>query len=256
MYFSQLYGSQLDIELGSQDRSQLFTTARRQKAINDAMHNFERMASCTPVLGTIAITDGVAEYDLLGNFSNFVSLQERREPSIRRVSGSGSVTWIQGEDFPRKTPTFLDRDEPGWEADPKGVPNGWYLRDDAGTSYVGLTPPPGPAASGETWTLYVPYLASSDDMVSDGDQPFTINGIVFAILAPYHQALVHYAAGLLEPLRKNYSGAQRQMGLYAGYVAQYETKKRKDGPNQITMRRTYLRDAQRPSRPVDPHRFP
>lgn len=102
----------------------------------------------------------------------------------------------------------------------------------------------------------MPYIASSTDMSADGDIPFTVSGSAFGVLTPYHQALVHYAAGLLEPLRKNYSGAQRQMGLYAGYIAQYETDKRKKGPNTVTMKRHYFRDAGRPMRPVDPHRFP
>lgn len=334
MQFLALYGQQLDIELGSADRTQLFTTARRKQAINDAMHNFERTTSCTPAYGTISITNqaasavlsaagsgyttndivtvaggtsttaaqfkltvaagvitavtlqtagaytglptnpvavtggtgtgatltvtwgGTAEYDLLANFTNYISLFDREEPSIKRVTSTGIVTYIQGEDLARRTPHMLDVGSVGWRADPKGTPNAWYLRDDTGKSYVGLDPPPDPAGFSETWTLLVPYLASSADMALDGDAPFTIGGSSFTRLIPYHQALVHYAAGLLEPLRKNYSGAQRQMGLYAGYVAQYETKKRKDGPNQITMRRSYFRGATRPLRPVDPHRFP
>lgn len=257
MIFTDLYGTQLDIELGSADRTQLFTTARRKKAINDAMHNFERITSCTPVQGTIAVVDNVAEYDLLLAFPNYISLQDQREPAIKIVNGS-NTRWIEGENLARRTPTWLDREDPGWQADPKGTPSFWYLRNDSGHTYVGLDPAPNPAAvSGDVWTLYVPYLAASDDLVNDGDSPFSINGVPFAVLAPYHQALVHYAAGLLEPLRKNYSGAQRQMSLYAGYIAQYETKKRKDGPNQITQRRNYLRDARDSnSRAVDWRRFP
>ncbi len=254
MQFSDLYGTQLDIELGSADRTQLFTTVRRKKAINDAMHNFERMTSCTPVFGSIAIVDNTAEYDLLSNFQNFISLQDRREPTIRRVTSGGAVSYIQGDGFERRTPTWLDRDAPGWLADPKGTPNSWYIRDDSGTTYIGVDP--APSVGTETWTLKVPYLSSSTDMSADADLPFTVAAKSFAVLTPYHQALVHYAAGLLEPLRKNYSGAQRQMGLYAGYIAQYETKKRKDGPNTITLKRNYLRDATRPLRPVDPRRFP
>lgn len=255
MTFDLLYGQQLDIELGSADRTQLFTTARRKKATNDAMHNFERATSCTPVFGTIALVSGTAEYDLLSNFSNYISLHDREEPSIKRVNGS-TVTYIQGDSLPRRTPHMLDTQSPGWRADAKGTPTGWYLRDDNGKSYVGLDPAPDPTAFGETWTLLVPYLANSTDMSLDADKPFTVGGNTFDRLAPYHQGLVHYAAALLEPLRKNYSAAQRQMGLYAGYVAQFETKKRKDGPSTIRMKRTYLRDSGRPMRAVDPHRFP
>lgn len=253
MQFSQLYGAQLDIELGTSDTTQLFTTARRKKAINDAMHNFERTTSCTARLGQIPIVTGTGEYNLMSAFPDYFSLEDRREPKIKRVNGS-SVTWIEGENFVRRTPTQLDREDPGWMADPNGTPTAWYLRDDAGSTFIGLDPPPDKGT--ETWTLYVPYLATSTDMSADSDIPFTLNAVPSLRLAVYHQALVHYAAGVLEPLRKNYSGANRQMGLYAGFIAQYETEKRKKGPSQVTMRRNYLRDATRPSRPVDPHRFP
>jgi len=264
MTFSQLYGAQLDIELASQDgglvsgaSNNLFTRLRRKKAINDAMHNFERIANLTPILGSIPLVDGTAEYDLFANFPDYLSLEERREPAIKRVTTSGAVSYIEGDSFSRRSPTWLDRATPGWQADPKGTPSAWYLRDDSGTTWLGVDPAPNPAAVAETWTLVVPYLASSRDLIADTDVPFTsLSGVPALRLVPYHQALVHYAAGLLEPLRKNYAGAQRQMGLYAGYIAQYETKKRKDGPSQITMRRSYLREARRPGRGVDPHRWP
>lgn len=340
MLFSDLYGTQLDIELGSADRTQLFTTARRKKAINDAMHNFERITNSTPAYGSIAVTmkaaaspstatsvyaggtghavndiltvsggtfttaarftvtavtsgvitavslltagsytvlptnpvattssgagtgatltvrwTGTSEYDLLSNFSGYISLLEREEPSIKIVDSSNNISYIQGDSFQRRTPHWLDMDAPGWRADSGGTPNSWYLRNDTGKTYLGVDPPPVPA-TGSTWTILVPYLSQSTDMSADSDQPFTVGGNIYSVLAPYHQALVHYAAGVLEPLRKGYSAAKRQMDLYAGYIAQYETKKRKDGPNTVTYRRSYFRDAARPSRPVDPHRFP
>lgn len=337
MTFVDLYGIQLDIELGSADRTQLFTTARRKKAVNDAMHNFERITSCTPAYGSISLTQqansvptsatapsaagsgylvndiltvvggtktvaaqfkvltlsgsgvatvsvqtagsytvlptnpvavtggtgtgatltvswaGVAEYDLIANFSAYVSLLDREEPSIKMVDGSGNITYLQGNALPRRTPHMLDAGSPGWLADPSGTPTGWYLRDDTGKSYLGFDPPPVPAA-GWTWTARVPYLASSTDMSADSDAPFIVGGNAYGRLVPYHQALVHYAAGLLEPLRKGYTAAKRQMDLYAGYIAQYETKKRKDGPTTVTYKRNYYRGTSRAA--VDPHRWP
>ncbi len=255
MFFSQLYGAQLDIELGSADRTQLFTTARRQKAVNDAMHNWERVTSCTAVYGTIPVVSTTGEYDLFLTFPNYFSLQERAEPALKMVDGSGNATWLQGDSLPQRDPVWLDREDPGWRADPSGTPSAWYLRDDSGTSYVGLDPAP-LIPAGWTYTLLIPYLATADDMVSDGDLPWAVNGKSFVRLTPYHQALVHYAAGLLEPLRKNYSAVQRQMSVYAGYIAQYMTKTRRDGPDQVTFARNYLRDASTPRRAVDPHRFP
>lgn len=254
MVFSDLYGTQLDIELGSADRV-LFTTIKRKKAVNDAMHNFERLTSCTPVYGTIPIVSGTGEYDLLLTFLNYISLVHNSSPSVKKVDGSGNVSWIQGDDLPRRDPVWLDSSAPGWRADPAGTPNSWYLRDDAGSSFVGLDPPPSVLA-GWTYSILVPYLALSDDLVSDGDQPFSINGKPFARLLGYHQALVHYAAGLLEPLRKNYTGAKRQMDLYAGYTAQYQTKQRKDGSDQVVFARNYLREATGQTRPMDPRRWP
>lgn len=236
MTFVQLYGAQLDIELSSADRTQLFTTARRKQAVNDAMHNFERTTSCTPVYGNIPIVDNTAEYDLMAAFPNFISLHERQEPFIKRVSGS-TITYIQGESFVRRTPHWLDEDSPGWRADSKGTPSSWYIRNDTGKTYIGVDPPPAPGS--ETWTLTVPYLSRSTDMSADSDLPFTVGGNTYTILTPYHQGLVHYAAGLLEPLRKAYSLATRQMQYYAQYVADYEKAKRKGGPNQVTMRRNY-----------------
>lgn len=255
MQFSDLYGIQLDIELGSSDRSQLFSLAKRKKAVNDAMHNWERVTGCTTVFGCIPIVSTVGEYDLFVSFASYVSLADNASPSVKRVDPSNNITWIQGDDLPRRDPVWLDVSEPGWRADPAGTPNSWYLRNDAGTTFVGLDPPP-LVPSGWVYSICVPYLASSTDMVADADLPFTVNGKAFARLVPYHQGLVHYAAGLLEPLRKNYTGAKRQMDLYAGYIAQYATKERKDGPDQVVFSRNYLREATRTRRPVDPHRFP
>ena len=341
MQFSLLYGQQLDIELGSADGggsagagNVLFTTARRKKAVNDAMHNWERITGCTTVFGSIPITyasasavvaaggtgysvndlvtvvggtstvaavfkvstvasgvvtavvpsvlgtytvlpanptattggtgtgatltitwGGTAEYDLFTTFTNYISLADNADPAVKKVDASGNVSWIQGDDLPRRDPVWLDLSDAGWRADPSGTPDNWYLRNDAGTTYLGLNPPPS-IPTGWTYSILVPYLASSTDMVADGDLPFTVSGKSFARLAPYHQALVHYAAGLLEPLRKNYTGAKRQMDLYAGFIAQYSTKERKDGPDQVTFARNYLRDAGGSRRALDPHRWP
>lgn len=256
MIFSDLYGTQLDIELGSADRTQLFTTAKRKKAVNDGMHNFERVTSCTPVYGTIPIVSGTGEYDVFLNFQNYISLAHNMNPSVKKVDASGNASWIQGVDLPRRDPVWLDVSQPGWRADAAGTPTSWYLRDDAGTTFIGLDPPPSVPA-GSTYSLLMAYVASSDDLVNDGDQPFSISGTPFLRLISYHQGLVHFAAGQLEALRKNYTAAKRQMDLYAGYVAQYTTKQRTDGPDQVTFARNYLREAAgRTGRARDPHSWP
>ncbi len=255
MTFDELYGAQLDLELGSGDRAQLFTTLRRKKAVNDAMHNWERVTGCTPVFGTIPVVSTTGEYDVFASFANYTSLADNADPSVKLVDPNGNVTWIQGDSLPRRDPVWLDASAPGWRADPSGTPMGWYLRNDAGTTYLGIDPAP-LVTAGWTYSILVPYLARTDDLVNDGDQPFSIDGKPFARLVSYHQALVHYAAALLEPLRKNYTGAKRQMDLYAGFIAQYSTKERKDGPDQVVFARNYLREATGRTRPMDPHRFP
>ncbi len=256
MNFVTLYGTQLDVELASADRTNLFTATRRKKAINDAMHNWERIVGATEIFGTIPIVSTTAEYDLFLNFPNYVSLADRAEPYVKIVDASANVRYLQGDSLARRDPVWLDREDPGWRADPSSTPTNWYLREDTGTSWVGLDPAP-LIPAGYTYTLGVPYLASATDMVNDTDLPFTLNGIPLKRLIPYQQALVHYAAGLLETLRRNPAGADRQMKFYAGYVAQYETKQLKDSPSMTTYVRNYLRDARgRAARPVDPHRFP
>lgn len=338
MQFSDIYGTQLDVELGSADRTTLFTTVRRKKAVNDAMHNFERITFCTPVYGSISVTNsgssatvtgsgssggtgysvndiltlvggtfttaaqfkvtavsggvittlalqtaglytvlpsnpvavtggtgsnatlnvvfiGTAEYDVLANFSNFISTDERQNAYIKRVTSSGQVIYIQGDDLLFSSPAWLDRDESNWRADPSSTPQRWYYRDDSGTTFIGLDPSP-LIPVGETWTLYLPYLASSVDMVGDTDKPFTIGTTPFLRLAPYHQGLVHYAAGLLEALRKNYDAQKYQMSLYSGYVQQYLGHERRVGPDQVTFARKYYQEHGRPNRNMDPHRFP
>jgi hypothetical protein len=70
--------------------------------------------------------------------------------------------------------------------------------------------------SGETAAITVPYVAIPPGMTADAEEPFSLTGSdPKTLLRPWHQALVHYAAALLEPLRKNFVGEQRQRQLFA-----------------------------------------
>lgn len=250
MTFLELYGAALDTELASSDRTQLFTTARRKKAVNDAVKNFVRQTGCTKIYGSISIVDNTGEYDLFAAFSDYRRIAE--PPSVKIVSGS-NTRYIQGpNDFPRRSPAELDRLDPGWKSASKGTPTSWYLKDDSGKQLLGMTPPPEVGA--DTWTFVVPYVADPTDMSADADLPFTIGGLVLPHLRHYHQALAHYAAALLEPLRKNYSGVQRQTQMYTGYVAQFFQQGSEDGQDQITMMRDYFGEGVRAVRAVDPRR--
>ncbi len=84
--------------------------------------------------------------------------------------------------------------------------------------------------------------------------PFTVNSLVTLRLEPFHQALAHFATARLEPLRKNYTGYDRQMKLFTGYVAGYIAQHTEDAPTQITLRRDYYGESIQ--RAQDPRRWP
>jgi hypothetical protein len=52
--FSSLYGARLDEELGTDDTSDLFTTARRKSAINRGVREFAELTECFIKWSTIA----------------------------------------------------------------------------------------------------------------------------------------------------------------------------------------------------------
>lgn len=253
--FSDLYGTQLNIELSSSDTTQLFTTAKRKQAVNDAMVEFVRLTRCCVRYGTIAIVDGTGEYDVFTNFSDYIRLADDA-PSIKIVKSGVDDQYIQGpDDFPRRTTGELDVLEPGWRGVDASTPAQWYLRVTDGHTYFGMHPAPD-VGSGETWTVLFPYVAKPTAMSADADEPFTVNNVVHDELGPYQQALVHGAAYRLEALRKNYSGVDRQRANFAGYIADYLRAERQDGPNEITMTRDYFGQARQTDRPPDPRRWP
>lgn len=253
MTFIQLWDDALDIELATSS-TELFTTVRRKKATNDAQDNFARVTGCTKRYASIAVVDGTAEYDLEAiTAADYIRLAGA--PSIKIVTTLTGVTrYIQGPlDFPQREVEELDREEPGWKTADDGTPARWYIKEDGGTTLLGLNPGPD-ITSGDVWTLVVPYVADPADMVADGSEPFTFGANVIKRLVPYHQALVHYAAAVLEPARKNYTGVQRQMQMYSGFVAQYLQQRTEDQNNQITVLRDYFGEGQRGQRPSDPRR--
>lgn len=252
MTFLQLYGEKLSIELASSDTTILFTTARRKAAVNEAQDAFARMTGCTKRYGSIAVVDGTAEYDL-ETITDYIRLAGA--PSIKIV-GTSDTRYIQGpDDFPRRDVEELDRTDPSWRAASDGTPSAWYIKEDGGATYFGLNPAPD-VTVGDTWTIIVPYVADPADMSLDAAVPFTFSSNSLLRLVPYHQALAHYAAGLLEPLRKNYTGVTRQMQIYSGYVAQYLQQQREDGRDQLIDIRDYFGESHRGSRPRDARSWP
>ena len=243
MTFLALYDTALDIELGTA-ATDLFTVVLRKAAINEAQDDFARKTGCTKRYASIPITDAEDEYALNSLIAGLDFIRLAGPPSIKIVDGS-DTTYIQGpDDFPQRGVEELDRLSAGWRATSAGTPTCWYLRDDGGDTLLGMNPPPDVGAT-EVWTWIVPYVADPPDMSAAGDQPFTLGGTVLQRLVTYHQGLVHFAAARLEPLRKNYSGVQRQMQFYAGYVAQYFQDQRKTEPETLTLSRNYFGESAR-----------
>ena len=253
MNFQQLYSDKLTIELASQDQNQLFTTARRKAAVNEAVGAFVRLTDCSTRVGSVPIVDGTGEYDLEAALTDFIRLHG--DPSIKIVKAGVPDRYIQGRDLTMRDTEQLDYDDNGWRSASAGTPMHYYIENNGGATNLGFYPPPDVGA-GETWTIRIPYVALPPDMVDNTDEPFAFSANSPIRLRPYHQALAHYAAAVLEPLRKNFTAVQRQMSLFNGYVAMYLQDERTAGPDQITLERDYYSEGLRSPQAVDPRRYP
>jgi hypothetical protein len=247
--FSSLYGTRLDRELGSADSTQLFTTARRKSAINEAQEEFARLTNCLERKSSIAITAWTGEYDL--NSSAVLPAQDfyewaPRGVEFRYTDASSNVHVLHGDDLPRRDPNWLDRYEPGWDVSTwasttvmQQVPSFWYERIDGGARYLGFTPLPS-SGSSASMEAFITYQARPTAMTSDTNEPFMVNSSVRFDLRPYHQALVHYAAHQLEKLRRDDQASERQLQKFLGYVQQYLQAMRKKGGTSLTFARSYF----------------
>lgn len=246
--FVQLYGEMLNRELGSDDTTALFTTARRKQAILDAEMEFAKQTECFTKSVPLTMVDNTREYDLEAVITADDYL-EIAQGGVEYVftDSSGNVTYLSGDDFPRLDTDVLNREQQGWRITTKTEkPASWYLREQDGSVYFGLAQPPQVTAPA-TATVTLPYVAIPPGMSADSDQPFSLSVGTNPKrkLRPWHQALVHYAAALLEPLRKNFAAEQRQRALFAGQVADYLQRHRPKGGRRITMARDYRREASR-----------
>lgn len=242
MIFSDLYGRYLDVELGSADRTSLFTTARRQDAVNRAQQEFAKQTECFTKSVSIALSNGTREYDLetLITADDFVLIAQDGAEYVF-TDASGNVTYRSGDDFPRLDLDVLNREQAGWRlTSGASFPQSYYLREEGGTVFLGFSEPP-LIGAGESASMTLPYLATPPDMNADTDEPFSDSAGTNPkrSLRPWHQALVHYAAALLEPLRKNYAGEQRQRGLFAAIIADYLQRHGKKGGSRVTFAHDY-----------------
>lgn len=266
--FEELTGTYLDHELRSADSTTLFTTARRQQAINDGAREFAELTECLLRVSTIACSCNVSTYNLLDSTvlgsTNFVRIAPRGVEFHLVSSHGGSsarLTQLAGDEvFPRRDIEWLNTYEPGWrQSTTPQMPTGYYVDDSDGQIVLGLDHPPD-IGSSETGKLLVPYIARPALMTSSGDVPFTVGSAVRTDLVPFHMAPVHYGAHQLEKLRGDDAAADRQYAKFLSFVQRYTEKFRKRSANVVRLSRSYLRDARRQSidadRGMDIRRWP
>lgn len=246
MTFSHLYSSALDQELGNSDSTILFTTARRQRAINTAQLHFCDLTECAIRQSTITCSNGISEYNLLSTV-NVPSGDLLRLASqgieVHLMSSGGassrSTRFIAGSDLPRREIHWLNEYEPGWRGSTGGDPHAYYERMDGGQRLLGFTPPPR-IQSSEAGIVILPYVAKPSSMTADTSVPFTFGSTTRDDLEPYHQALAHYAASELEKLRLNTEASQLQLQLFSGYVERFLRTMVPHGAKTIAVARHYF----------------
>lgn len=265
--FGELAGDLLDQELGSKDCTVLFTTARRQHAVNEGLREFAKQTECWTRQSTLALStatvsgsSGLYETDLNSTITAVDYLWVSKQGLEIRKTSSGSsptVTYYAGDDLQETTVDRLNYDEPGWRTSSPASPVKFYFRSDAGAMYLGIWPAPD-IGSSETWVALVPYVALPSSMTVSSQVPFSVNSTTAAqrTLRPYHQGLVHYAAAQLEKLRKDKAASDRQMGIFAAYVGQYQTAKKMKRGRHVVFQRNYRRERRINARPPDPYRWP
>lgn len=238
-----MWSSALTQELGDADSTRLFTDARRQQAVNNGVLMFTDLTECALRQSTITSSHGVREYDLLSTVNvpggDFLKLSKQL-PEYQFTDSGGNVTYVTGEDFPRRDINYLNTYQQGWRDSTGGTPSAYYLRPDGGSLFFGMdTPPQIVSTAGESAKVLLPYVARPATMSNSTDVPFTFGTGVRTDLEPYHQGPVHYAAYELEKLRVNDQAAQTQWQLFLSYVERFLKTMRPKGGQQVRFARNY-----------------
>ena len=254
--FSELYTDRLDEELGTDDSTRLFTTARRKHAINEGLRQFADLTECYTKESSIACSNAVGEYSLTASVSDFIRLS-KQEPEYRLVSSgsSGSTVYVSGDDFRRTTVQWLDQYEAGWRQSTGGTPQYYYERMDGGRRFFGMYPPPH-ITSSQVGTLRLPYVARPSSMTSDTDVPFTANSTVRRDLTEIHEALSHYGAYRLEKLRMQTEQSNAQLQVFLGYVQRFVQSLRPKGGTTVKVARSYFGQSRRRGQTGGPLAWP
>lgn len=264
MAYADLWGEKLTRELGSADTTELFTEARRKTAVNEAMVEFVKQTACLTQLLTLTVVDGTQEYDLDSAVTvaaaDFLDVAPEG-PTFKYTDTGGRITYLSGEDFPRKDELQMQDERIDFRnADSVSeLPTSWYIREQGGSVYFGIVPIPDIGA-GDSANVLVPYVCMPYPMTNDNDEPFSPaeGQAPKRTLRPWWPALVHYAAALLEPLRKGVAAEQAQRAKFAALVADYIQKKRPKNGQHIRLARNYYREqrGQMSSARVDPRIWP
>jgi len=246
---STLTGRLLDIELGSEDSTVLFTTARREAAVNEGIREFADLTECFRRSRQWTVTSTALFWNLLSTdvgSTDYVRLASERGPAFFIYSSLGStqVRVLAGEELPQRSLRYMDVYEPNWQAQ-QLVTSSAYRTPDRfllGGTQIAFWPRPSTSGSSAVFSGHVDYVAFPPRLTAATDVPYTVDGVIRYDLRPYHQAAVHYAAAQLEKLRKNIEGVQQQTQMFLSYVQRYLTANRPRGGTAITTTRQYLRE--------------
>lgn len=241
--FSQLWGDDLTTELGSNDTSVLFTDARRKHAVNVGLRQFADLTECVVIQSSISVSSSAQEFNLMssalaGSSAHAFVRMADQGPVYIKTDTNGDQQFIAGDDFPERKIPFLDAAQDGWRSTTPGDPQGWYQRQSSGAIYFGLDCP-ADVGSSETAEILVPYVPYLSSLSNDTSLPY----LGLSNLNLFHQASVHYAAHLMEKLRRDDERADRQMQLFLGYVQRYNAQKQKKGPKAVRTANSYFRNA-------------
>lgn len=243
--FSALYDDALHTELGTNDTSVLFTSARRKHAINEGYRQFADLTECFTIQSSITVSTGVQEIELstLAGFARVAS----QGPVFIVSDSNGEQQTLSGDTFPQRDVPFLDAAQNGWRSTVTGYPTGWYIRDDGAHKYFGLDRL-FDVSSGSTYTakLILPWVKVPSSMTSDTAVPFSdSNGLVRQDLLPYHVALAHFGAHDLEKLRKDPEASDRQLQKFQGYISRFFGQSRPKGSRSVRTAVSYFSNARR-----------
>jgi hypothetical protein len=240
MTFADLYGTELDRELATADRTQRFTTVRRKAAVNAAQLEWNKRTEVLQKQTAVTIVDGTQEYDLEAVLTDFMWIA-KQGVSIKIVSGS-TTRYIEGDDLEITSIERLNKEEPGWRSVTASTPTQVYTRRVGGTVYLGFHPTPDITGT-DVWTALVAYVVVPDDMSADADEPFTVSANPLKSMRPWHRALVHFAAYDLEKLRKDTARGGAQLQLFELEVAKFFGAEKPKGGQRVRLATDYRRQA-------------